>query len=327
MRGRMEVVRGLARPAVEGAGEAEGLDAEGAWTLLLTLRRAVDGGLARDDDWGFRRNAGSWIGTAVERAECVVDAMGARVRATPAGASPAWRQMMELHLEHALRAREAGYVIALLGQSLDGFIATCEGHSRYINGSASLVHLHRLRALSDAVLIGVGTAVADAPRLTTRHVTGPDPVRVVVDPGGRLPEDSGLLHDGAGPTMVLRRGPALDGAAKWPEVRLSAQAVAVHLPGSPAGLAPADILAALASHGLTRILVEGGGRTVARFLEADRLDRLQLAVAPLILGGGRPALPIAPCGRLEEARRPACRRYPMAEDVLFDLAPRSPTGG
>lgn len=326
MWGRMEEVRGSARPDEEPADAADGLDAASAWTLLLTLRRAVDGGRVPDGAWGFRREAGRWADAANGRAECVIDAGNAQVRAMPPGASPVWQQMMDLHLEHALRAREAGYVIALLGQSLDGFIATCDGHSRYINGSASLVHLHRLRALSDAVLIGVGTAVADAPRLTTRHVAGPDAVRIVVDPGGRLPGDSGLLHDGAGRTMVLRGSPAQAGAAGWRDVRLSAQAVAVHLPASPVGFAPADILAALAGRGLTRILVEGGGRTVARFLEADRLDRLQLAVSPLILGAGRPALPIAPCRRLEEARRPPCRRYLMAEDVLFDLAPRPSPG-
>ena len=64
-------------------------------------------------------------------------------------------------------------MVAVLGQSLDGFIATRAGHSRYINGQESLDHLHRVRALSDAVLIGVGTALADGPRLTTRNVVGP----------------------------------------------------------------------------------------------------------------------------------------------------------
>ena len=209
------------------------------------------------------------------------------------------------------------HIVAILGQSLDGFIATRSGHSRYINGEASLIHLHRLRALSDAVVIGVGTALADSPRLTTRHVPGPHPVRVVIDPRGRLPAGSGLLDDGAGPTFVVRGG---DGPSK--AIRLSAQATVLHLPATAAGIEPRDLVAALAARGLTRILVEGGGCTVGRFLDAGMLDRLQLAVSPLILGAGRPALPVTPVERLDQALRPACRSYPMGSDVLFDLRPR-----
>jgi riboflavin-specific deaminase-like protein len=299
--------------------------APGAWALLLAVRRAVDAGARPGRAWGFARDAeGRWSPAATAgAAECLVDGVAGTVARGPQGAPPSWRELVDLHLRHALCRRGAGHVVAVLGQSLDGFIATPCGHSRYINGAESLVHLHRLRALSDAVLIGVGTAVADAPRLTTRHVPGPDAIRVVVDPNGRLPHGSGLLHDGLAETIVLRSGER----DRLGEARLTAQAVAIHLPASPAGLDPADILAALAGRGLTRVLVEGGGRTVARFLEAGRLDRLQLAVSPLILGGGRPALPIAPCARLEEARRPAAsRRYLMGEDVLFDLALRPAAG-
>ena len=77
-------------------------------------------------------------------------------------------------------------VVGQIGQSLDGRIATSSGHSKYINGPAGLAHLHRLRALVDAVVIGVGTALADDPQLTVRRVAGPHPVRVVIDPRGRL---------------------------------------------------------------------------------------------------------------------------------------------
>jgi riboflavin biosynthesis pyrimidine reductase len=67
------------------------------------------------------------------------------------------------------------------------------------------------------------------------------------------------------------------------------------------------------------VLIEGGGNTVSRFLAADRLDRLQLLVAPVILGAGRPAVSLPPVERLASALRPLCRRYLLAEDVLFDL--------
>jgi len=77
--------------------------------------------------------------------------------------------------------------VGQIGQSLDGRVATETGHSHYINGPAGLAHLHRLRALVDAVVVGVGTALADDPQLTVRRVTGPQPARVVIDAGGRLP--------------------------------------------------------------------------------------------------------------------------------------------
>ena len=78
-------------------------------------------------------------------------------------------------------------VVAQCGQSIDARIATASGHSHYINGAEGLAHLHRLRALVDAVVVGVGTALADDPQLTVRRVAGPNPARVVIDPNGRLP--------------------------------------------------------------------------------------------------------------------------------------------
>ena len=77
-------------------------------------------------------------------------------------------------------------VVGQCGQSIDARIATASGHSHYINGAEGLAHLHRLRALVDAVVVGVGTALADDPQLTVRRVAGPNPARVVIDPNGRL---------------------------------------------------------------------------------------------------------------------------------------------
>ena len=80
-------------------------------------------------------------------------------------------------------------VVGQCGQSIDARIATASGHSHYINGAEGLAHLHRLRALVDAVVVGVGTALADDPQLTVRRVAGPNPARVVIDPNGRLAAD------------------------------------------------------------------------------------------------------------------------------------------
>jgi diaminohydroxyphosphoribosylaminopyrimidine deaminase / 5-amino-6-(5-phosphoribosylamino)uracil reductase len=85
-----------------------------------------------------------------------------------------------------LAATDRPFVIAQLGQSLDGRIATISGESRDINGAAALDHLHRLRAHVDAVVVGAGTIVADDPQLSVRRVAGKSPARVAIDPKGRL---------------------------------------------------------------------------------------------------------------------------------------------
>src|SRR5262249_7951477 len=102
-------------------------------------------------------------------------------------------------------------VIAQTGQSLDGRIATSTGHSKYINGQEGLDHLHRLRALVDAVVVGVGTAVADDPQLTVRRVSGPNPARIVLDPQGRLPGAARLLTDDGARRLVIGCAHALRG--------------------------------------------------------------------------------------------------------------------
>src|SRR5262249_34653096 len=89
-------------------------------------------------------------------------------------------------------------LVGQCGQSIDARIATPAGHSHYINGEAGLIHLHRLRALVDAVVIGAGTALADDPQLTVRRVEGPNPARVIIDPNKRLPPTArALAADGA----------------------------------------------------------------------------------------------------------------------------------
>src|SRR5437899_2247811 len=141
-------------------------------------------------------------------------------------------------------------VVGQLGQSLDGRIATNSGHSHYINGPAGLDHLHRLRALMDAVVIGVGTALADDPQLTVRRVAGPNPARVILDPHGRLRPNARVLSaDGTRRLVVTTPGAACALADGVEVVRLAAD---------NGHIAPAAVLAALAARGLRRILIEGG---------------------------------------------------------------------
>ncbi|MGM0638400.1 MAG: RibD family protein [Pseudomonadota bacterium] len=208
--------------------------------------------------------------------------------------------------------------VAQLGQSLDGRIATESGHSHFINGPESLVHLHRLRALVDAVVVGAGTASEDNPRLTVRHVDGPQPVRVILDPRGRVASDRLLLCDPEAPTLHLH------GEGAPPEGRAGAHVQRLTLPLVDGTFAPASVLDVLAARGLERVLIEGGGITVSRFLEAGVLHRLHLLMAPLLIGSGRPGLVMTPIDTLHEARRPVSRTFRCGDDTLFDLVIEAP---
>lgn len=189
-------------------------------------------------------------------------------------------------------------VIGQLGQSLDGRIATPTGASKYINGREALCHLHRIRAQVDAVIIGVGTAIADDPQLTTRHVPGANPVRVVLDPTGRMPADLTMLSDGAAPVLAV--------TCQGTEPVRGAERLPLDCDGS-GRIAPQAIIAALAARGLKRLLVEGGAETLARFLNAGVIGELHLMVAPILLGSGKTGLNLRPIEQLDQALRPTVR--------------------
>lgn len=206
-------------------------------------------------------------------------------------------------------------VIGHLGQSLDGFIATPSGDSRYVTGEANLEHLHRLRALADAVVVGAVTVAADDPQLTTRRVSGTHPLRVVIDPRRRLSAHCRVFTDGQAETLVVCAQAARDADH-------IGQAQVVGVPARDGVLDRAAIVRLLAERGCASILVEGGGVTVSGFLEAGLLDRLHLAIAPLIIGNGRRGLQLPAADALERCARPAHQVYRMGEDVLFDCDPR-----
>lgn len=217
-------------------------------------------------------------------------------------------------------ARGAGWVVAQLGQSLDACVATRAGESMFINGPENIVHLHRLRALSEVVLVGAGTVAADNPRLTTRRVPGPSPTRVLLDPRLSLADlvpASHVFSDGKAFTYWLCD-------AQWRE-QAEALVGVEHTLAVPGLLRPdgspnlALVVVALRAHGLNRIFIEGGGVTVSRFLEQGCLDRLHLAVAPVIIGNGRPGLRFTGAARLADCPRPGHSVYKMGVDQLWDL--------
>lgn len=202
-------------------------------------------------------------------------------------------------------------MVAHLGQSLDGRIATASGASHYVTGPEDILHNHRMRALFDAVIVGAGTVRHDDPQLTVRLCSGDEPVRVVIDTERRLDTGFGVFGDGAAETLLLT---AVDKAASGRHG--NAEVIGIERWGK--GLCPAAIRKMLTDRGLRRLFIEGGGVTVSRFLEAGCLDRLQITIAPLIIGSGRPGIVLPQVESLSDVLRPAVRRFRFGADVMVE---------
>ena len=239
--------------------------------------------------------------------QLLAQAAGEAVR-PPARLTGAARGFWQLYAPIAEGRADTSFVLGQLGQSLDGRIATATGHSHYVNGPEAIDHLHRLRALVDAVVVGIGTVLADDPQLTVRRVAGPHPARVVIDPNARLPQNARVLAEDGVPVFLLQSR----------ERQVPGRATPILLPMHEGRIHPGDIVAALAERGFKRLLVEGGAKTLSAFLAAGALDRLHLCVAPLVIGAGPIGLDLPPIDRLEEALRPEVSIHRLGADVLFD---------
>jgi len=218
------------------------------------------------------------------------------------------------------------WLVAQLGQSLDGFVATATGDSYYVNGPHCLLYLHRLRALCDAVLVGAGTVAIDNPQLTTRRVPGPQPTRVVLDPGARLDGQSRVFRDAQAPSLWVCDAQHAEvararlGRALGPH---AAEVLAVDglldAQDPQQGYRPERVVQALAARGLRLLFVEGGGMTVSRFFTAGVLHRLHLVVAPVLIGQGRRGLCVPAHDVMADCPRPPARTLSLGDDMLWDL--------
>jgi len=232
------------------------------------------------------------------------------------------RDLLDLYLPVSSATAARPITLGHLGQSLDGFIATSAGDSCAVTGPENILHLHRLRALCDAIIVGAGTVASDNPRLTTRLVSGRNPVRVILDPGCRLPADRRVFSDGE--ALTLRACVAGGDAAA--AARARGENI-LEVPACGRALDLGSLVRQLQARGYRRIFVEGGGVTVSSFLDAGLLDRLHIAVAPLLIGEGRPAVRMPAQARLRDCLRLRHRVFRAGEDILFDCDLRTGPGG
>ena len=213
-----------------------------------------------------------------------------------------------------------------LASTLDGRIATRAGESQWITGPSARRLAHALRGRHDAVMVGVGTVLADNPDLTCR-IPGFRPisvVRIVADSHLRTPLTARLASTAAqAPTWFLVRTGA-DQARRTAFANLGATLIDV--PGAPMGVDLTAALQALGAAGLTRVLVEGGGQLAAALLRADVVDRIAWFHAPAIMGGdGWPAVQAFGIDTLD--RMPRFRRHcvtSIENDMLSEYSRQSP---
>lgn len=168
--------------------------------------------------------------------------------------------------------------------TLDGKIATRTGDSKWITGQEARTETHRMRDESDAILIGVGTVLADDPKLTVRHVEGRDPVRVVLDADLRTPPTAAVLdqarQSGAGALIFHAHGvdAARSEALQSPGVEL------IPVSRHARGVDLTEVLENLGERNVLRLLVEGGARVHGTFLDLGLADRAAIFIAPRIVG-------------------------------------------
>ena len=228
------------------------------------------------------------------------------------------------------RALNAGFIRRVAGgrplvrvklaASLDGRTAMASGESRWITGAPARRDVHRLRARSSAVLTGVGTVLADDPRLTVRDFDGPfaTPLRVVLDPRLRTPAGAAVLAGGE-PTLVLHR-PDVD-----PAVLGGTGAALQAVQPAPLGLDLAAVLAALAAREVNEVLVEAGATLAGAFMTAGLADELWLYLAPHLMGeGGRPLLCLPGLDRMSQRLGLRLRELrQVGDDLRLVMVPES----
>jgi diaminohydroxyphosphoribosylaminopyrimidine deaminase/5-amino-6-(5-phosphoribosylamino)uracil reductase len=203
--------------------------------------------------------------------------------------------------------------------SLDGRTATRAGDSRWITNEASRREVHRMRSRSDAVLVGIETALADDPELTVRHVRGRNPLRVVLDRRLRLPPSCRLVRADPRRPVVVYHGPGAPAARRRRLVEAGVELVEV--PAQDGRLRLDRVLRALGDRGVLRLLVEGGSTIHGAFLREKLADRIAVFIAPVLLGDPR-AKPLAAMGELASIAgatrliEPRVRRF--GADVLIE---------
>jgi len=198
------------------------------------------------------------------------------------------------------------FYIGQIGQSLDGKIALLNGNSHYINDKNSISYLHSLRSICDAVVVGVNTIKKDNPLLTTRAIKGSNPQRIIIDPSLKLTNKYQIFKDGLSNIIFthsnIKKNLNNTKILKLPE-RNFTNLIYQHINNL----------------GFKFVLVEGGSKTISKFLENKLLDIMQFIIAPTIIGSGINSINIKPIANLKNVIRTKNKIYKFGEEMIVSL--------
>ena len=224
------------------------------------------------------------------------------------------------HAGHFLRVRERRpHVTLKLAVSADGKIAAHGRKTVAITGDAARARVHLLRAQSDAIMVGIGTVLADDPTLTCRlpGLEAQSPVRTVLDGALRIPGDSKLVHSARDTPLWIMASETAEAAAAAKLSAAGANVIRLAPAKGLPNLEPADVLNALSERGITRLMIEGGAAVASSFLTAGLVDEVWLLQAPITIGSdGLDALDAKPLTALTQSQHWRARN---SEDLQQDI--------
>ncbi len=234
------------------------------------------------------------------------------------------RKLNEAHFKYMTTGRPL--VTLKFAQTLDGRIATASGDSRWVSSEAFRKMAHRLRAVNDAVLVGIDTVLADNPQLTVRLVRGRNPARIILDSRLRIPLDGEIIRTRRAASVIIATTAQAD-REKISRLReLGIEILEVN-PDKSGGIDLKHLLQELGQRNISSLLVEGGGKVITSFLRQKLADRVVIAMAPKILGKGIDAVGELNIGRLNQTLKLTFQKISRAgEDIVIEAKVDHPTG-
>ncbi len=185
------------------------------------------------------------------------------------------------------------FITLKYAMTLDGKIATSTGDSKWITGEDARRFAHRLRRQHDAVLVGIGTVMADDPELTTRMVSGKNPVRVVLDSSLKIPLQAKVLNEEA--RTIIFTGTEAD-KQKQNVLEIKKNVEVIRMPLKDGSIPIEQVVQKLSELNITSLLVEGGSAVHGAFFDSGLVDRVYAFIAPKLIGGKESLSPIGGVG-------------------------------